>query len=69
MVKNTQTIRWLWQTNCFTVFDHFVGLALKGLFQRNLPLKCPKMFTLNFGFPILSVFNALGSQLIFNFFS
>ena len=26
MVKHTQTIRWL-----LSVFDHFVGLALKGL--------------------------------------
>ena len=29
----TQTIHRLWQTNCLTVFDHFVGLALKGLKQ------------------------------------
>ena len=28
MVKHTQTIRRL---NCLSVFDHFVGLALKGL--------------------------------------
>ena len=27
MVKHTQTIR----RNCLSVFDHFVGLALKGL--------------------------------------
>ena len=31
MVKNTQTIRRLLPTNCLIVFDHFVGLALKGL--------------------------------------
>ena len=38
MVKDTQTIRLLVPTNCFSVFDHivpwfdhFVGLALKGL--------------------------------------
>ena len=29
MIKHTQTIRRL--TNCLSVFDHFVGLALKGL--------------------------------------
>ena len=29
MVKHTQTIRR--QTNCLSVFDHFVGLAFKGL--------------------------------------
>ena len=29
--SQTQTIRRLWQTNCLTVSDHFVGLELKGL--------------------------------------
>ena len=31
MVKHTKTIRWQKPTNCLSVFDHFVGLALKGL--------------------------------------
>ena len=31
MVKPTQTIRWQQPMNCLSVFDHFVGLALKGL--------------------------------------
>ena len=31
MVKHTQTILRLLPTNCLSVFDHFVGLALKGL--------------------------------------
>ena len=31
MVKHTQTICRLLPTNCFSVSDHFVGLALKGL--------------------------------------
>ena len=31
MVKHTQTIRWQIPTNCLSVFDHFVGLAIKGL--------------------------------------
>ena len=31
MIKHTQTIRGQKQTNCLSVFDHFVGLALKGL--------------------------------------
>ena len=33
MVKHTQTktIRWLLPTNCLSVFDHFLGLAFKGL--------------------------------------
>ena len=31
MVRHTQTIRQEQPTNCLSVFDHFVGLALKGL--------------------------------------
>ena len=31
MVKQTQTIRRLLPTNCLSVFNHFVGLTLKGL--------------------------------------
>ena len=31
MVKHTQTIRRQEPTNCLSVFDHFVGLALNGL--------------------------------------
>ena len=31
MVKHTQTICWEEPTNCLSVFDHSVGLALKGL--------------------------------------
>ena len=31
MVKHTQTIRRQLPTNCLSVFDHFVGLALKVL--------------------------------------
>ena len=31
MVKNTQTIYRLLPTNCLSIFDHFVGLALTGL--------------------------------------
>ena len=31
MVKHTQTIHRLLPTNCLSVFDHFVGLALNGL--------------------------------------
>ena len=31
MVKHTQTIRRLLHTNCLSVFDHFVELALKEL--------------------------------------
>ena len=34
MVKHTQTIRWLLPTNRLSVFDHSVGLALKGLRER-----------------------------------
>ena len=31
MVKHTERIRRLLPTNCLGVFDHFVGLVLKGL--------------------------------------
>ena len=31
MVKRTQTICRQEPTNCLSVFDHFVGLALKGV--------------------------------------
>ena len=31
MVKHTQVIRRQKPTNCLSVFDHFVGLVLKGL--------------------------------------
>ena len=31
MVKHTQTIRRQKPKNCLSVFDHFVGLGLKGL--------------------------------------
>ena len=33
MVKHTQTIRRLLPTNCLNVFDHVVGLALKGIIR------------------------------------
>ena len=36
MFKRTQTIRWQKSTNFLCVFDHFVGLALKGLKTENL---------------------------------
>ena len=31
MVKHTQTIHWQQPTNCLSMFNCFVGLALKGL--------------------------------------
>ena len=31
MVKHAQTFHRLFPANCLSVFDHFVGLALKGL--------------------------------------
>ena len=38
IVKHTQTIRLLLK-NCFSAFDHFVGLALKGLKVHYADLK------------------------------
>ena len=34
MVKHTQTIRRQQLTNCFSVFDHFLKLVLKGLREK-----------------------------------
>ena len=34
MVKHTHTIRWQFADDCLRVFDHFVGLALKGLNEK-----------------------------------
>ena len=36
MVKHTQTICRQQPTNCLSVFDHFVGLPLKGLIFKDL---------------------------------
>ena len=33
--SDTRIIRWLLPMNCLSVFDHFVGLALKGLRKQN----------------------------------
>ena len=39
MVKHTETIRRLLPTDFLSVFDHFVGLALKGLtLEKNVML-------------------------------
>ena len=38
MVKHTQTIRRLLPPNCLSVFDHLVGLALKGLIRTTKTL-------------------------------
>ena len=35
MVKHTQTIRREKPTNCLSMFDNFVGLALKGLREKS----------------------------------
>ena len=39
MVKHTQTIPQLLSTNCLSVFDHFVGLKLKGLNKQHANLE------------------------------
>ena len=38
MVKHTQTISRQQQTNCLSVFDHFVALALKGLNKQEFDI-------------------------------
>ena len=52
MVKHTQTISLQQQTNCISLFDHFVGLVLKGL---NIALHYRNSsISLNFGFELKS---------------
>ena len=43
MVKHTQTMRRQQSTNCLSVFDHFVGLALIGLSTAPLSLEIKYM--------------------------
>ena len=38
MVKHTQTIRRQQPMTCLSVFDHFVGLALRGLKTKKIDL-------------------------------
>ena len=44
IVKHTQIIRWKQPTNCLSVFNHFVGLSLKGIRWKTAFIKipCPK---------------------------
>ena len=37
MIEHTQAIRGLLPMNCLSMFDHFVGLAIKGLSKENVP--------------------------------
>ena len=39
IVKHTQTIRRQMTTNCMSLFDHFVGLTLKGMLSDLLVIK------------------------------
>ena len=43
MAKHTQTIRHKQQRNCLSVFDHFLGVALKGLGQMSKLLRQPAL--------------------------
>ena len=42
MLKHTQTIVGKLPTNCLSVFDHFVSLALRGLISKNNTTKLKK---------------------------
>ena len=46
MIKHTQTTCWLLPTNCLSVCDHSVGLALKGL--KSGQLMIPNYLVLTF---------------------
>ena len=60
MVKHTQTVRRQHLTNCLSVFDHFVALALKEL------KVAPSFLEIVKDFPVLSMFF---SNLVISFFS
>ena len=59
MVKHTQTIRRLLSTNCLSVFDHFVGLVLKGLKNGLIFRNCNRKrhLCLHTGLPKMKVNN------------
>ena len=47
MFKHTQTICWLLPTNCFSMFVHLAGLALKGIkLNRKLSVNQSNFFSL-----------------------
>ena len=49
MLKHTQTIRRQKPTNCLSVFEHFLGLVLKGLrVRRKLVIKFDQKIILSF---------------------
>ena len=56
MVKHTQTIPWLLPTNCLSVFDHFVRLALKGSCSENMFPMLWSTRTLNPDLPAITYF-------------
>ena len=66
MVKHTQKIRRLLPTNCLSVFEHFVGLALKGLNQTDWVLikliRRKMLLAKNIGIHLISACD--GKQLI-----
>ena len=47
MVKESQTIRRLLPTNCLSVFDHFMGLALKGLRNSSIGISFKEYFPIH----------------------
>ena len=52
MVKHTQTICRLLLKNCLSVFDHFEGLALKGLVNTVWPKKLSLIEPFTKSFPL-----------------
>ena len=60
MIKHTETIRRLLPTNCWIVFDHFVGLVLEGLnsnrSSRYLPVQSQQVMHQKKGLNYFSIF-------------
>ena len=54
MVKHTQTIYLFLPKNCLSVFDHFVGLMPKGLWEKTLPPSKSSIISPHDGFTLWS---------------
>ena len=61
MIKHTQTIHWLLPINCLSVFDHFVGLALK-YFKHSIQIVPMFPFTLTLSVILWQYCNVLESK-------
>ena len=59
MVKHTQAVRWQEPTNYFSVFDHFIGLALKEYSQGKSTQMLTKIMNIGINIWVVSTSNQL----------